>query len=112
MGMSRYSSSATIRWPCTQCWLLPSTPPSRASRRSSGKHASPSTPVKRPRWPMIVLRTPKGWTGPKFVDGKPVEGTWRAHQVPIAELKQPEHLRQLEEWMLSYEPRELFDEQG
>ncbi|MDE1152531.1 MAG: hypothetical protein PW788_08340 [Micavibrio sp.] len=53
----------------------------------------------RPRWPMIILRTPKGWTGPKFVDGKPVEGTWRAHQVPIADFKNPEHLTQLEAWM-------------
>jgi XFP N-terminal domain len=51
--------------------------------------------VKRPRWPMIVFRTPKGWTGPKLVDGKPVEGTWRAHQVPIAHLENPEHLKQL-----------------
>ena len=53
----------------------------------------------RPRWPMIVFRTPKGWTGPKFVDGKPVEGTWRAHQVPIADFKNPEHLKQLEDWL-------------
>src|ERR1700720_1637463 len=73
--------------------------------------SSPDT-VKRPRWPMIVFRTPKGWTGPKFVDGKPVEGTWRAHQVPIADFKNPEHLRQLEDWMKSYQPRELFDEHG
>jgi xylulose-5-phosphate/fructose-6-phosphate phosphoketolase len=64
-------------------------------------------------WPMIILRTPKGWTGPKFVDGKPVEGTWRAHQVPIADfVKKPEHLAQLEEWMKSYKPEELFDETG
>ncbi len=66
----------------------------------------------RPRWPMIVLRTPKGWTGPKVVDGKPVEGTWRAHQVPIADFKDPEHLTQLEAWMRSYRPDELFDEAG
>ncbi|WP_030543512.1 phosphoketolase [Streptomyces albus] len=67
----------------------------------------------RPRWPMIVLRTPKGWTGPATVDGKPVEGTWRAHQVPLSGLREsPEHLRQLEEWMRSYRPAELFDEQG
>ena len=66
----------------------------------------------RPRWPMIVFRPPKGWTGPKFVDGKPVEGTWRAHQVPIADLENPEHLKQLEDWMRSYRPHELFDEQG
>ena len=66
----------------------------------------------RPRWPVIILRTPKGWTGPKFVDGKPVEGTWRAHQVPIAEFKTPEHLLQLEKWLQSYAPHELFDEAG
>ncbi len=68
--------------------------------------------VQRPRWPMIVLRTPKGWTGPKFVDGKPVEGTWRAHQVPIADFKTPEHLQQLEDWLKSYQPQELFNEAG
>jgi len=62
---------------------------------------------------MIVLRTPKGWTGPKTVDGKPVEGTWRAHQVPVADLQQkPEHLKILEDWMRSYRPEELFDEHG
>jgi xylulose-5-phosphate/fructose-6-phosphate phosphoketolase len=66
----------------------------------------------RPRWPMIVFRTPKGWTGPKFVDGLPVEGTWRAHQVPLDDLANPEHLKQLEDWMLSYRPRELFDDHG
>jgi len=66
-----------------------------------------------PSWPMIVLRTPKGWTGPKVVDGKPVEGTWRAHQVPIGDFdKHPEHLAQLEAWMKSYKPEELFDESG
>ena len=66
-----------------------------------------------PRWPMIVLRTPKGWTGPKVVDGEPVEGTWRAHQVPLAGLAtNPEHLAQLESWMKSYRPEELFDEHG
>ena len=67
----------------------------------------------RPRWPMIVLRSPKGWTGPKEVDGVPIEGTWRSHQVPLAELaKQPGHIKQLEEWMKSYKPEELFDENG
>ena len=67
----------------------------------------------RPAWPMIVLRSPKGWTGPKNVDGKPVEDTWRAHQVPLSELaSRPEHLRQLEEWMRSYRPEELFDAEG
>jgi xylulose-5-phosphate/fructose-6-phosphate phosphoketolase len=67
----------------------------------------------RPQWPMIVLRSPKGWTGPKMVDGLPVEGTWRAHQVPIAEVRtNPEHLALLESWMRSYRPEELFDEKG
>ncbi len=67
----------------------------------------------RPLWPMIILRTPKGWTGPKLVDGKPVEGTWRAHQVPLAEVKtNPEHLRLLEAWMKSYRPEDLFDATG
>jgi xylulose-5-phosphate/fructose-6-phosphate phosphoketolase len=67
----------------------------------------------RPQWPMIVLRTPKGWTGPKTVDGKQVEGTFRAHQVPLSELaEKPDHLRALEEWMKSYHPEELFDEKG
>ena len=67
----------------------------------------------RPVWPMIVMRTPKGWTGPKVVDGKPVEGTWRSHQVPLADLaSKPDHIRQLEEWMKSYRPQELFDPNG
>ncbi|MYR61253.1 phosphoketolase, partial [Streptomyces sp. SID625] len=69
--------------------------------------------TERPRWPVIVLRTPKGWTGPAEVDGLPVEGTWRAHQVPLAAVRDdPGHLRQLEEWLRSYRPRELFDEHG
>jgi len=67
----------------------------------------------RPRWPMIILRSPKGWTGPATVDGHKVEGFWRAHQVPIPDVEtQPAHLKQLEEWMRSYRPRELFDESG
>ncbi|HEV2990362.1 MAG TPA: phosphoketolase family protein [Candidatus Angelobacter sp.] len=67
----------------------------------------------RPRWPMIVLRTPKGWTGPKTVDGKQIEGTFRAHQVPVADLEsKPQHLKILEQWMKSYKPEELFDKQG
>jgi xylulose-5-phosphate/fructose-6-phosphate phosphoketolase len=67
----------------------------------------------RPQYPMIVLRTPKGWTGPKFVDGLPAENSFRSHQVPLDKLaKNPEHLRQLEEWMRSYKPEELFDENG
>jgi xylulose-5-phosphate/fructose-6-phosphate phosphoketolase len=67
----------------------------------------------RPSWPMIVLRTPKGWTGPKQVDGLPVEGTFRSHQVPLAEVRtNPEHLAALEQWMRSYRPEELFDASG
>jgi xylulose-5-phosphate/fructose-6-phosphate phosphoketolase len=66
-----------------------------------------------PKWPVIVLRTPKGWTGPKEVDGLPVEGTFRSHQVPVDDVKaNPSHLKILEEWMRSYKPEELFDEQG
>ncbi len=67
----------------------------------------------RPRWPMIVLRTPKGWTGPKEVDGLPAEGSFRSHQVPLADLAgNPHHLVQLEEWMRSYRPEELFEQSG
>lgn len=66
----------------------------------------------RPRWPMLVLTTPKGWTGPAVVDGLQVEGTWRAHQVPLSRLDEPEHLAQLERWLLSYRPKELFDHNG
>jgi xylulose-5-phosphate/fructose-6-phosphate phosphoketolase len=67
----------------------------------------------RPRWPMIVLKTPKGWTGPKIVDGKRVEGSFRSHQVPLSGLsKSPEHLKMLEEWMKSYQPEQLFGEDG
>ena len=73
--------------------------------RGSGK------PV-RPRWPMIVLRSPKGWTGPKEVDGKKVEGFWRAHQVPIGDMKTPEHFAKLEAWLKSYKTEELFDSNG
>src|SRR4051812_1529242 len=69
--------------------------------------------TERPTWPMIVLDTPKGWTGPEVVDGKKVEGTFRSHQVPLAGLaSNPAHLRMLEEWMRSYEPDSLFDDEG
>ncbi|MER5860993.1 phosphoketolase family protein [Streptomyces sp900105245] len=69
--------------------------------------------AERPAWPMIVLRTPKGWTGPAEVDGEPVEGTWRAHQVPLAGVRDnPAHLRQLEQWLRSYRPQELFGPDG
>ena len=74
--------------------------------RSGGK-------TERPVWPMIVLRTPKGWTGPQKVDGKQVEGTWRSHQVPLAETRDnPTHRAQLEKWLRSYHPEELFDDDG
>jgi xylulose-5-phosphate/fructose-6-phosphate phosphoketolase len=77
------------------------------------QQARAATSVERPIWPMIILRTPKGWTGPKEVDGKPVEGTWRAHQVPVTDFeKKPEHLTILEDWMRSYRPEELFDAKG
>jgi xylulose-5-phosphate/fructose-6-phosphate phosphoketolase len=67
----------------------------------------------RPAWPMIVLRTPKGWTGPKEVDGKRTEGTWRSHQVPLAAMRErPDHVAQLEAWMRSYRPEQLFDDDG
>ena len=69
--------------------------------------------TERPRWPMIVLRSPKGWTGPKVVDGLPVEGTFRSHQVPVAAVRAtPQHMALLEAWMRSYQPEELFDEKG
>jgi xylulose-5-phosphate/fructose-6-phosphate phosphoketolase len=69
--------------------------------------------TERPRWPMLVLQTPKGWTGPKEVDGLPVEGTWRAHQVPVTGVREnPTHLAILEDWLKSYGPEELFDERG
>jgi xylulose-5-phosphate/fructose-6-phosphate phosphoketolase len=68
--------------------------------------------TRRPCWPMIVLRTPKGWTGPKVVDGKPVENTFRAHQVPMSDMDRQENIRLLERWMKSYKPEELFDKSG
>jgi xylulose-5-phosphate/fructose-6-phosphate phosphoketolase len=85
-----------------------------------GRSSSPAAPSASaglasavPKWPMIILRSPKGWTGPKEVDGKKVEGFWRSHQVPLAEVRSnPQHLRMLEEWMRSYRPQELFDETG
>jgi len=64
---------------------------------------------KRPSWPMIIFQSPKGWTGPKIVEGKPTEGTFRSHQVPMGEMDQPGHLELLENWMRSYRPEELFD---
>jgi len=84
-----------------------------AIQKTAREAAAKGETLERPMWPMLILRTPKGWTGPKVVDGKPVEGTWRAHQVPFSELREkPEHMRLLEEWMRSYKPEELFDEKG
>ena len=81
----------------------------KAIQQDARKHKSAARPI----WPMIILRSPKGWTGPKFVDGKPVEGTWRAHQVPVSDLfTKPDHLKILEHWMKSYRAEELFDENG
>jgi len=77
------------------------------------EHARTTHDTTRPRWPMIVLKSPKGWTGPKFVDGLQIEGTFRAHQVPLlVDPEHPEHVKQLEQWMKSYKPEELFDENG
>jgi xylulose-5-phosphate/fructose-6-phosphate phosphoketolase len=82
----------------------------QTARKSNPKDKSAE---RRPAWPMLIMRTPKGWTGPKFVDGKPVENTWRAHQVPLDQIfEKPEHLHMLDEWMRSYKPEELFDEKG
>ena len=82
-------------------------------RRIQQEARANASGVKRPRWPMIVLRSPKGWTGPSEVDGHKVEGFWRSHQVPLAGMhEKPAHLKQLEEWLRSYRPEELFDESG
>ncbi|MEO6954025.1 MAG: phosphoketolase family protein [Polyangia bacterium] len=81
--------------------------------RAIQKEARATGKASRPRWPMIILRSPKGWTGPKVVDGHKVEGSWRAHQVPVLDVKKnPEHLKLVEAWMRSYEPEKLFDEHG
>jgi xylulose-5-phosphate/fructose-6-phosphate phosphoketolase len=81
--------------------------------RSIQEEARRTGEAKRPRWPMIILRTPKGWTAPKEIDGHKVEGFWRAHQVPMSDVsKNNDHLRVLEDWLLSYKPDQLFDENG
>jgi xylulose-5-phosphate/fructose-6-phosphate phosphoketolase len=80
---------------------------------SARRRATPGDVVHRPRWPMIILRTPKGWTGPKEVDGAPTEGHFRSHQVPLTDVREnKEHLRQLEDWLRSYRPDELFTDRG
>lgn len=84
-----------------------------ADIRAAQKQARDSGQAFRPRWPMIVLRTPKGWTCPPKVDGRMLEGSWRSHQVPMADVKKnPERLQQLEAWLRSYRPEELFDDRG
>src|ERR1700735_862252 len=84
-----------------------------AEIRRIQQHAREKKDATRPRWPMLILRTPKGWTGPKKGDGVQVEGTWRAHQVPLEEVRtNPEHLKLLERWLRSYKPEELFDKNG
>jgi len=81
--------------------------------QEKARRAGPCAKPERPRWPMVILRTPKGWTGPKEVDGHKVEGSWRAHQMPILDpVTNPEHLKQVESWLRSYKPEELFDENG
>jgi xylulose-5-phosphate/fructose-6-phosphate phosphoketolase len=83
-----------------------------AEIRAIQRKAREGGDTKRPLWPMIVLRSPKGWTGPKQVDGKKTEDYWRSHQVPFGEMDKPEHVRLLEDWMRSYRPQELFDDSG
>ncbi|HUX65150.1 phosphoketolase family protein [Sulfuricella sp.] len=83
-----------------------------AGIREIQRKAREGSEVSRPLWPMIVLRSPKGWTGPKEVDGKKTEGSWRSHQVPFGDMEKPEHVRLLEDWMQSYRPEELFDASG
>lgn len=72
------------------------------------RHAEDPKVVDRPLWPVLILRTPKGWTGPRYVDGQRVEGTWRSHQLPLADLDKPPHLMQLQQWLESYRPHELL----
>ena len=82
-------------------------------RRIQAEARAPNAmPTECPRWPMIILETPKGWTGPKTVDGLPVEGTWRSHQVPISKFTNLDHVQQLQAWLQSYRPEELFDANG
>ena len=81
--------------------------------QEKARRAAPGAVMERPRWPMIILRSPKGWTGPKEVDGHAIEGSWRAHQIPITDLRtNPAHLTLVEEWLRSYRPEQLFDEAG
>jgi xylulose-5-phosphate/fructose-6-phosphate phosphoketolase len=83
-----------------------------AKIKSIQERARSGTNRERPLWPMIIMRTPKGWTGPKVIDGKQIEGTFRSHQVPFGDMDRPEHVKALEMWMKSYKPEELFDANG
>ena len=111
-GTRRISSKAAIRAACTRRW------PRRWSIasceiRKIQEEARRTGKAFRPRWPMIILRSPKGWTAPREVDGHYLEGFWRAHQIPMADIAtNPSHLKLLESWMRSYKPEELFDEDG
>ena len=94
-------------------WMAATLDTVLARIRSIQRNARENGAVERPSWPMIILRTPKGWTGPKEVDGLKTEGSWRSHQVPLGEVAaKPEHLKMLEEWLKSYRPEELFDSRG
>ena len=110
---ARMSSRATTRARCTTSSRRRSTRCLRRDPRDPGGERASRRQRERPLWPAIVLRTPKGWTGPKVVDGMPVEGTFRAHQVPLAGVARTRSTwRMLEEWMRSYRPEERFDEAG
>ncbi len=99
--------------PSTMHQLMAATLDQVLAEIKSIQHEARQNPsAQRPQWPVIILRSPKGWTGPKIVDGLQVEGTFRAHQVPVTDLEKPEHLKILEQWMRSYKPEELFDEGG
>ena len=112
MDGRRTWSRVTTRHGCTRRWPPRSRLACSRSARFRQEARSTGKPD-RPRWPMIILRSPKGWTGPKEVDGHKVEDFWRAHQVPVLDVQtNPEHLRIVEQWMRSYKPEELFDEHG
>ena len=111
-GYHPYFVEGDEPWRCTRRWRRRSIRSCARSARSSTTRAATAS-SERPRWPMIVLRSPKGWTGPKEVDGKQIEGTWRSHQVPMGDdAESAEHLKLLEDWMKSYRPEELFDSDG
>ena len=101
----RAGARCTSRWPPRSTRRSPRSSRSRRDARTNGFQG-------RPAWPMIVLRTPKGWTGPPEIDGKKCEDYWRSHQVPMGDMDKPEHVRILEQWMKSYRPEELFDANG